>query len=724
MDSHNPTSFADHGLTFQNVTYSVSPEKTILRDCFGRFRPGEVCAIMGESGSGKSTLLNLLSARMKWSGRLSKKADIHAAPQLCARGSIDSTPKPFPHGDIASADAKLADVERDDQVEAGGDDTHLLLPAAAQREAGQQLQPFDPISPRDHKFTKLFGDLQDEVAYVFQDDQLLATETVFETVMFSAQLRRPDLSKEERLEKVNELLEVLGLTACKDVKIGSALSKGISGGQRKRTSVAVELVMEPKILFLDEPTSGLDNPSAERLTAFLQHYAKEKNATVVCTIHQPSEYVLQQFDRVLVLQKGKTAIFGTPKQKACFSFAEDQTGQMETETSITQIMEAAGRKMPMEYGSMLGQWLSKVMAEMTEDEMGVMQQKSKESFQRLCTAEVMARASTTEVDPNDTSAKTKSKSIKSKDLGRANLFVQLGSLIARDFRKLYRDYSTLGLSVGSAVFMPILTLMFWWAFRTSQLEEDQDFQTFSGYTDFVAGRTSLLILVNLSIGFLNAMPVVATFPTERPIFLREYSSKSYNVFSYFFSKLVIEIIPLVVSVLIVLSLTKLSLGLYANFGLVFVASSTLAVTTSSLALLVSSCTSTVTEAIQLLALLVTLQFMSSGAFFAVKYIPVGVYGMRYLFGVKFASNISLRSEFKQLSEEKFLDFGPQNAMIGLPGNSTALLEQIHDEQDIMMPGANPQATDAIDFAYLLMPFFLYRSLAVLILHLRSRYAVK
>lgn len=131
--------------------------------------------------------------------------------------------------------------------------------------------------------------VRQSIAFVAQDDSLQATATVREAIHFSAKLRLPKSRTDDK--NLNELVErmmtELGLLSCADTIVGSPLIKGISGGERKRTSVGVELVTQPKLIFLDEPTSGLDSYSAMQLCKVLKKVARA-GSSVLFTIHQPS----------------------------------------------------------------------------------------------------------------------------------------------------------------------------------------------------------------------------------------------------------------------------------------------------------------------------------------------------------------------------------------------------------------------------------------------------
>ena len=163
-------------------------------------------------------------------------------------------------------------------------------------------KPIDPVAFRKN------------IAYVMQDDALVPTATPREALRFSASMRLPSTVTTEEIEKlVTELLEQLGITDCADTMIGGALIKGISGGQRKRTSVGVEIITQPSLLFLDEPTSGLDSFAAYNCIRLLRDIATD-NAAVLCTIHQPSSEVFHLFDLVIVMKAGRILYQGPLNQ--------------------------------------------------------------------------------------------------------------------------------------------------------------------------------------------------------------------------------------------------------------------------------------------------------------------------------------------------------------------------------------------------------------------------
>lgn len=145
-------------------------------------------------------------------------------------------------------------------------------------------------------------------SYVEQEDSLIGALTVKETIDFSASFA--GVPGQYKKEAVNEIIELLGLKSCQNLKIGTPLQKGISGGQKRRVSIASQLITKPSILFLDEPTSGLDSVAAREVIQTIKKVAETENIIVICSIHQPSTFTFELFDKVLFLSRGQTIYNG------------------------------------------------------------------------------------------------------------------------------------------------------------------------------------------------------------------------------------------------------------------------------------------------------------------------------------------------------------------------------------------------------------------------------
>ncbi|XP_021373096.1 ABC transporter G family member 27-like [Mizuhopecten yessoensis] len=156
--------------------------------------------------------------------------------------------------------------------------------------------------------------LRRRLGYVMQSDVFLPNLTLWETLYFIAMVRIPDrFTKEEKTDRINIIVKFLGLQKCLQTVIGRTYShglSGLSGGEKKRASIACELLTDPDILLLDEPTSGLDSSTAHTLMVQLKNYATGYNKTIVATIHQPSSQVFHMFSTLLLLVEGEMAYFG------------------------------------------------------------------------------------------------------------------------------------------------------------------------------------------------------------------------------------------------------------------------------------------------------------------------------------------------------------------------------------------------------------------------------
>jgi ABC-type multidrug transport system ATPase subunit len=150
------------------------------------------------------------------------------------------------------------------------------------------------------------------IGFVSQDDLLIEELTVFQNLFYNAKLCFGNKSDEEISTLVSTTLSNLGLFETKDLKVGNPLQKTISGGQRKRLNIALELIREPAVLFLDEPTSGLSSRDSENIMDLLKELAL-KGKLVFVVIHQPSSDIFKMFDQLLILDNGGYPIyFGNP----------------------------------------------------------------------------------------------------------------------------------------------------------------------------------------------------------------------------------------------------------------------------------------------------------------------------------------------------------------------------------------------------------------------------
>ena len=152
--------------------------------------------------------------------------------------------------------------------------------------------------------------LKDYLGYVPQDDLLFENLTVYENLFYNAKLRHPDISDEEITALVEQTIIDIDLVEKRDIKAGSPTQRTLSGGQRKRVNIGLELLADADVYFLDEPTSGLSSKDSEKIIELLQRLTL-KGKIVFVVIHQPSSKIYKMFSKILFLDKGgKTAFFG------------------------------------------------------------------------------------------------------------------------------------------------------------------------------------------------------------------------------------------------------------------------------------------------------------------------------------------------------------------------------------------------------------------------------
>lgn len=173
------------------------------------------------------------------------------------------------------------------------------------------------------------------IGFVPQDDLLIEELTVYQNLYYTAKLCFEGMSEEEIDKRVIKTLKDLELDGAKDLKVGSPIRKYISGGQRKRLNIALELIREPAVLFLDEPTSGLSSADTEKVINLLKEQTL-KGKLIVANIHQPSSDVYKLFDRLWMLDKGGYPVFdGNPIEaityfKTAANYADAETSACPT----------------------------------------------------------------------------------------------------------------------------------------------------------------------------------------------------------------------------------------------------------------------------------------------------------------------------------------------------------------------------------------------------------
>jgi ABC-type multidrug transport system ATPase subunit len=152
-------------------------------------------------------------------------------------------------------------------------------------------------------------------AYVTQDKVLMSTMSVREAIYYSAQLQLPGtMPAAEKRAHSDGVIREMGLSDAMDTRIGGRMTKGISGGQRKRVTICIEMLTRPRLLFLDEPTSGLDSAASYHVMSHIARVAAREGMTIVAAVHQPSGDVFDLFHSLCLLSHGRTVFFGAASE--------------------------------------------------------------------------------------------------------------------------------------------------------------------------------------------------------------------------------------------------------------------------------------------------------------------------------------------------------------------------------------------------------------------------
>mmetsp|Transcript_8772 Transcript_8772/g.16344 ORF Transcript_8772/g.16344 Transcript_8772/m.16344 type:complete len:652 (-) Transcript_8772:2368-4323(-) len=486
--------------------------------------------------------------------------------------------------------------------------------------SGNMLVNNQVVSP--FKFRK-------HVAYVMQDDALFATATAREALEFSAKLRLPSsVSNQERTQLIDELIVSLGIEHVQHTYCGSALVRGLSGGEKKRVAIGVELVTNPKILFLDEPTSGLDSYSSWKVVCILSALAKS-GCACLCTIHQPSSEIFNVFDKVMLLARGKVLYNGSV-------------------TSLPAVLEQQGFTLPpltnpADYVMMLAQTLEAAELPQYNEETGVgVQVLEPVNLAKAADDKALAAHISVQQDDEYTIQAREGSSIlelADNDDGfsaeRTSTWgLQIYLLAIREMKNVRRDTKALGARIGITIFLNLLFgSIFFRAADTSR-------------TDYLLG-SHFGALVNMFIAglFSAAQPPLLTFPQERIVFLREYSTGTYSSSPYFLSKVVVELPVYFLVSCIIIAISYPMIGFNGSAIMLLVEVFFIQIVSASYAFVMGAAAHDAKQAQEVVPLVFVPQLLFAGLFIKISQIPSWLQWVQYLCSLKYAMNLASITEF-------------------------------------------------------------------------------
>merc|ERR1719284_1767977 len=446
-------------------------------------------------------------------------------------------------------------------------------------------------------------EVRSRIAYVMQEDALPAFGTPREILRMSALLRSNATSK-EAITQADSLLSTLRLEKCADTQVGSVLVKGISGGEKKRTAVAVELITKPSMLFLDEPLSGLDSYAAWTV---LKELAVQ-GCSVACTVHQPSSEIFDLFDRVICLAQGQVVYGGV--QKELFDY-----------------MRTSGNPVPFAYNP-ADHLLFVVQTKDQQELEAFMQHWSVEAGKVILPEIQRVRASSTAL-PLKGNSRSK------------GIHVQLWHLFRREVRDTIRNRSRLVFRFGVAALQNLLIACIFFGVGGKN-------STSGGLRSHFGALTQIMISTMVT----TANPLLLAFAFERPIFLREYSSHMYSSVAYFLSKTLVEIPVTFMTVTEMWIIAYFLMDFQGNFLFLVLISVGLCMGISSVALMLGCSVATAKSAQELAPLVLVPQILFTGIFVSINLIPRCLRWIQYGCALKYALNLVVIVEFADLDERK------------------------------------------------------------------------
>eukprot|EP00817_Percolomonadidae_sp_ATCC50343_P003641 CAMPEP_0117424024 /NCGR_PEP_ID=MMETSP0758-20121206/4527_1 /TAXON_ID=63605 /ORGANISM="Percolomonas cosmopolitus, Strain AE-1 (ATCC 50343)" /LENGTH=692 /DNA_ID=CAMNT_0005207557 /DNA_START=671 /DNA_END=2745 /DNA_ORIENTATION=+ len=345
-------------------------------------------------------------------------------------------------------------------------------------------------------------------AYVSQDDCLMGTLTVYESLLFAARVKLPAcIPMSEKKKRIKKVMFDLKISKISNRRIGDKLHRGISGGERRRVAIAMELIGDPHIIFLDEPTSGLDAASAFTVIHSLVTLAKKYNKTIIFSIHQPRTNIFAEFDSLMLLSQGRIKYVGPADDAVNYFRGQNleipQTGNV-ADHLIDIIVDAehSGRDLPFNPPK---------KDTILESDVPIYGSKSKKTHgspallteQRFFTGRLTQYAT--------------------------SFMTQLWALSLRALTNIRRDFFLFPAHFISSILIGLTLGIVYW----------QQGDNFNSVQNRLGANFFILTVLSFT-----SMSALELFTSERVIYVGERANGYYNALSYFVTKVLFDILPL------------------------------------------------------------------------------------------------------------------------------------------------------------------------------------
>ncbi|XP_071951918.1 broad substrate specificity ATP-binding cassette transporter ABCG2-like isoform X2 [Antedon mediterranea] len=458
--------------------------------------------------------------------------------------------------------------------------------------------------------------------YVVQDDVVMGTLTIRENLTFSAALRLPSsLKSEDRNQRVDDVIRELGLEKCADTKVGTEFIRGVSGGERKRTNVGMELITRPEVLFLDEPTTGLDANTASSVMNLLSRLSK-KGKTIIFSIHQPRYSIYRLFDTIHLLSLGQTVYHGP----SC--------DVIEHFSSAGYVCETHNNPPDFFLDVINGD----VQPESDDIEGGATLEGNCETNNSLVKHFLSSSHNTKLEEDLDLIWKnhneTQEVEIRKIEY-QTSFFKQMRIVARRAFLNLLRNPEA---SLLQIIMLTVLALIVGIIF----FDVDDSIQI------GIQNRYGAFFFMTMNMVFSN-MSAVQVFMKERVIFLHESANGFYRVSCYFLSKIFCDILPLrIFPTTMFAVITYWMIGLRAEATKFFIYLLNLLMTTLSAALLafcVGARISTISVAMAIIPLCFILMLIFGGLFVNITSLPTWLQWLKWISIFRYSLNTLSINEF-------------------------------------------------------------------------------
>jgi ATP-binding cassette subfamily G (WHITE) protein 2 len=492
-------------------------------------------------------------------------------------------------------------------------------------------------------------------AYVQQEDILHSYLSVRETIEYAARLRLPaEWTRDEIKEKTTHMMQLLGIEHVQTSKIGGEFSRGVSGGEKKRVAIAVELVTNPALIFLDEPTTGLDTFTALHLLHLLKRLSR-RGATVIFSIHQPRSSIFRLFDVVLVLNgHGEEAYFG-PADKAVEFIESCGVRQSGPDNPADFLLDSVSVVRSAEQMSS-DDFPFLPPPTQAQDIAAAFRSQKLDGVYGEIDAVKRTYADDARLPPAMESPYPR------------NFFIQVSVVSSRAFINKLRDPLATIVSIFVAIFFAVLVGSIFW-----QLGDDE-----TG----VRNRLGVLFFLTMNTAF-SSLGSLAMFLFDRSIYVREHKNGMYRPSAYYFGK-ILQDMPMAILVTFLFDVVAyFMVGLQSQkFGWFYLVSVLILLNSYSMCLMISSIAKDYQVANLIAPVLLVLYLLPSGFLINLDSLPVYWTWVQYVSFVRFGFEALVTNEMDGLT---FCKLTNVTTNITLPPGTTHAMQFLAEVTTTIAP---------------------------------------